>query len=168
MELRKVPEEVMYYDFRDETQIDEKFDRIAICGNHHFMEFGNPQVLEIIHGDYYDEEVGYDYDVLEMLEKVTGKKWEEGTLRGYSQGDWQNIYYVPEEVSQEEINSIEDFYMGKITEFADDENCHYYVPDDIVWKGKKAIADYLGFSEEGLKVFETDGYEKVYKYKEID
>lgn len=40
------------------------------------------------------------------------------------------------------------------------------VPDDIVWEGKKSICDYLGLSVDNTKIYEDDGYKKVYKYKE--
>ena len=40
------------------------------------------------------------------------------------------------------------------------------VPDDIVWKGKKSICDYLELSVDNTKIYEDDGYKKVYKYKE--
>ena len=44
--------------------------------------------------------------------------------------------------------------MGMVSEFLDDDDCGYYVPDNVVWKGKKAICDYLG-----LKVDETEVYD---------
>ena len=112
-----------------------------------------------------------DYETLEMLKKVTGKDWTETTLRGYSQSDWQTLYYVDEEDVKDEIEAIENFYMGKISEFKVDEGDGYeyrvFVPDDIVWNGKKAICEYLGIEVEGTTIYKDDGYEKVYKYKEI-
>jgi hypothetical protein len=61
--------------------------------------------------------------------------------------------------------------MGKVTEFTVDEGdgdtYHDFVPDDIVWKGKKSICEYLGLNVETTTIYEDDGYEKVYKYKEI-
>ena len=42
------------------------------------------------------------------------------------------------------------------------------VPDDIVWKGKKSICDYLGLSVDSTTIYVDDGYKKVYKYKEIN
>ena len=56
-------------------------------------------------------------DIFEELEKYTGKKWKKTTIRGYSQGDWQDIYYVEDELSKEYIEEIENFYMGKVAEF---------------------------------------------------
>jgi hypothetical protein len=64
--------------------------------------------------------------------------------------------------------------MGKVSEFTvveeDDEDFiyHVYVPDSIVWKGKKSICDYLGLDSNTTTVYEDDGYERVIKYKEIN
>ena len=170
--LRKVPDEDVYYNFEDFIELDEK--RFIICGNDDFRSVGDKKLISIVEGTYYDKEVGYDYETLEELKKVTGKVWEETTLRGYSQGDYQTLYYVDEEVDKEEIEMIENFYMGKVSEFEveedgdDDFTYHSFVPDDVVLKGKKSICDYLGLSIDNTKIYEDDGYKKVYKYKEIN
>ena len=90
--LRKVPDEDTYYRFEDEVEIDTE--RIIIYGNHDFREFGDSILLSIVSGNYYDDEFGYEYDIFEELEKYTGKKWKQTTIKGYSQGDWQDVYYV--------------------------------------------------------------------------
>ena len=167
--LTKVPDENSYYEFEDLMDIDKE--RFIICGNDHFRTTGDEKLISIVENTYYDDEVGYDYETLEMLKKVTGKDWTETTLRGYSQGDWQTLYYIVDDSTIEELETIENFYMGKVTEFEVDEgdDCvyHDFVPDDIVWKGKKSICEYLGLKEEETIIYEDDGYEKVYKYKEI-
>ena len=170
--LRKVPDEDMYYRFEDEVEIDT--DKIIIYGNHNFREFGDSVLLSIVSGDYYDDDTGSEYDIFEELEKYTGKKWKQTTIKGYSQGDWQDVYYVEDEVSKEYIEEIENFYMNKISEFRviedDDPDFYYivYVPDDVVWKGKEAICMYLDLQPETTIILKDDGYEKVYKYTEID
>ena len=169
--LRKVPDEDMYYRFEDEVEIGTE--KIIIYGNHNFREFGDFVLLAIVQGVYYDDDTGYKYNILEQLEKYTGKKWKQTTIKGYSQGDWQDVYYVEDEVSKEYIEEIENFYMGKITEFRvieDDDQDYYivYVPDDVVWKGKEAICMYLDLQPETTIILKDDGYEKVYKYVEID
>ena len=170
--LRKVPVEDMYYRSEDEVEIDTE--RIIIYGNHNFREFGDSVLLSIVSGDYYDDDTGYEYDIFEELEKYTGKKWKQTTIKGYSQGDWQDVYYVEDEVSKEYIEEIENFYMNKISEFRaiedDDPDYYYivYVPDDVVWKGKEAICMYLDLQPETTIILKDDGYEKVYKYTEID
>ena len=170
--LRKVPDEDIYYIFEDEVEIDTE--KIIIYGNHNFREFGDSVLLSIVSGDYYDDDTGYEYDIFEELEKYTGKKWKQTTIKGYSQGDWQDVYYVEDEVSKEYIEEIENFYMNKISEFRviedDDPDFYYivYVPDDVVWKGKEAICMYLDLQPETTIILKDDGYEKVYKYTEID
>ena len=167
--LRKVPDEDVYYNFEDFIELDEK--RFIICGNDDFRSLGDKKLISIVEGTYYDDEVGYDYETLEELKKVTGKVWEETTLRGYSQGDYQTLYYVDEEVDKEEIEMIENFYMGKVSEFEveeDGDTYNEFVPDDVVWEGKKSICDYLGLSVDSTTIYVDDGYEKVYKYKEIN
>ena len=167
--LRKVPDEDVNYSFEDYVDIDKS--KIIICGNADFQEIGDKRLLAIVKGDYYDGDTGYDYESLEELKKATGKVWEETILRGYCQGDWQILYYVADEVTFSEIETIENFYMGKVTEFEveeDGEDVYIdFIPDDIVWKGKKAICDYFGFKEEETTIYEDDGCEKVYKYKEM-
>ena len=167
--LRKVPDEDVYYNFEDFIELDKK--RFIICSNDNFRSLGDKKLISIVEGTYYDDEVGYDYETLEELKKVTGKVWEETTIRGYSQSDYQTLYYVDEEVDKEEIEMIENFYMGKVSEFEveeDGDTYHEFVPDDVVWKGKKFICDYLGLNVDSTIIYKDDGYKKVYKYKEIN
>ena len=167
--LRKVPDEYVYCNFEDYIDLDKT--KYIICGNSDFQSMGDTKLISIVDGTYYDDEVGYDYETLEQLKKVTGKDWTETTIRGYSQSDWQTLYYIIDDSTIKEIETIENFYMGKVTEFVVDEgdDCvyHDFVPDDIVWKGKKSICEYLGLEVETTTIYEDDGYEKVYKYKEI-
>ena len=138
--VKKIPDEKVYYNFDDCVEIDTE--RIIIYGNHNFREFSDSILLSIVKGDYYDDELGYEYDIFEELEKYTGKKWKQTTIKGYSQGDWQDVYYVEGEVSKEYIKEIEDFYMGKVTGFTvSEDNGDYdeFVPNDIVWEVKEAI-----------------------------
>ena len=170
--LRKVPDEDMYYNFEDEVEIDTS--KIVICGNRNYREIGDETLIDIIEGNYYDDEVGYEYEPLEMLNKYTNKTWFRDEMRGYSQGDWNLIYYVKDEVSQEQLEEIENFYMGKVSEFTvvedDDEDSvyHVFIPDDVVWKGKESICNYLGLDMNETIVYEDDGYERIIKYKEIN
>jgi hypothetical protein len=167
--LRKVPDEEVYYNFEEEIELDKT--KYIICGNSHFRNIGDEKLISIVEGTYYDDEVGYDYETLEELKKVTGKVWEETTLRGYSQSDWNTLYYVVDDSTIEEIETIENYYMGKVGEFVVEEDGDDYrvlIPDDTVWKGKKSICECLGFEVEDTTIYEDDGYEKVYRYKEIN
>ena len=171
--LTKVPDENMYFDFEDfNSYVDFDKERFIICGNSHFRNIGDEKLISIVDGTYYDDEVGYDYETLEMLKKVTGKDWTETTLRGYSQSDWQTLYYVVDDSTVEELEMIETFYMGKVTEFKVDEGDGYeyreFVPDDIVWKGKKSICEYLGLKEGDTIIYVDYESKKVYDYKELE
>ena len=171
--LTKVPDENMYFDSEDfDSYVDFDKERFIICGNSHFGNMGDEKLISIVEGTYYDDEVGYDYETLEMLKKVTGKDWTETTLRGYSQSEWQTLYYVVDDSTIEELETIEDFYMNKITEFRVDEGDGYeyrvFVPDDIVWKGKKSICEYLGLKEEDTIIYVDYESKKVYDYKELE
>jgi hypothetical protein len=166
--VKKVPDEQVYYNFDDQVELD--FENIVICGNRNFISYGDKTLIDIIQGDYYDDEVGYDYETFEMLEKVTGKKWDRTTIKGYSQGDWQDVYFT-KEVSQGYLEEIENFYMGKVDEFViseEDDEYHVFVPHDVVWEGKDSICRYLDLQPEDTVIYEDDGYEKVYRYKEIN
>ena len=70
--LKKVPDEDVYYRFEDEVCLDYDADNIVIFGNRDFESFGNDLFIQVIKGDYYDDELGYEYDILEELEKLTG------------------------------------------------------------------------------------------------
>ena len=171
IKLKQTNPEYVLYNFEDEVDFSRYEDKMVIAENENFKEFGDDDLIKITKNEYYDDdetlienedgscyedEIGYDYETAEELEKVSGKKnWVEGTFSGYSQGDWQTVWYSKDEVSQDELDYIEAFYMGKVSEFSDEDDCCYYVPDDVVWKGKKAICDYLGF-----KVDETEIYDE--------
>lgn len=48
---------------------------------------------------------------LDVLSIVTGKKWEYRDIRGYTQGDWNGLYYPVEEWSRERIAYFESEYF---------------------------------------------------------
>lgn len=170
--LKRIPED-WYYDFEEETCFNDSFlERVIICGNSDFKSYGDKELISVIKNDYYDEEKGYDYDILEQLEKLTHKKWEKSCFRGCNQGDWQHIYFAIEEVSSEELHYLEDFYMGDVECFdVEEENeegfYQVYIPYNVCWNGKIAICEYLGFHPENTTVLVDVGYHKVYDYEEL-
>lgn len=170
IKLKQTSPEYVLYNFEDEVDFSQYEDKMVIAGNRDFKEFGDDDLIKITKNDYYDDdetlienedgscyedEIGYNYDVAEELAKVSGKKnWVEGSFCGYSQSDWQKIWYVKDEVSQDELDYMEAFYMGKVSEFCDEDDCYYSVPDDVVRKGKKAICDYLGFNVDEIEIYD--------------
>jgi len=182
--IKKVPDEDVYYDWNDWVDLSEEKEDIVIIGDRHYIMFGdNDDAVKIIKGDYWDNDIdpetgyafGYDYNTIDELDKICGGNWDQIEFRGYSQGDWCECYYNTEKVSQDLLKELEIFIMGKVDEFSitedeDDPEDVYYnlIPHDIVWKGKKAICECMGFDPENTIVLEDDGYTKVYSYKEIE
>ncbi len=171
--LKKVPYEsaLSFYDV--EEMVSACDGNIIISGNRHFKEYGEEKLLDVVKQEYIDEEVGCDYEPLEMLEKVTGKKWGEQTIRGLTQREWQTLYYAVDEVSDEWMKTVEAYYFGEIDEFT-----LYYGDEDgfservlVPWyvsdKGKRAICEHVGVNPEETTVLIDNGYEKVYNYIEL-
>ena len=172
MVLKQVKPENVWYEFEDEVDFDQYKDKMVIAGNREFKSIGDDTLISIVKGDYYDDDqtlieredgscyedtIGYAYETETELAKISGKKnWVEGDFRGYSQGDWQTVWYVKDEVSLDELKYMEAFYMGKMSEFQDEDMCCYYVPDNVVWHGKKEICDYLGLKEDDTTIFDEN------------
>lgn len=171
--LKQYVDDDCYRSFEDLTGYDNECEGkdILIWGNRHYYSFGDETLLSILAGEY-DEAEDFDYDPFEMLEKVTGKKWNKVDFIGYSQGEWQSCYYC-EGVDPDYIKFLEEMYMGKYDVFQiydeDDEEEAYWteIPHSVVWKGKKAICDYADYNPDLCKVLQDDGYIKVRKYKEM-
>ena len=172
--LKKVPDEWMYFD-PDESEYFPELEEqtVVITGNKYFSDKGDKTLIDAIKGDYYDEDVAYDYEPLKELRKLTGKRWEKTTIRGYSQGDWQNLYFSVDDVKPEALERIKNAYFGLVSEFevfemGEEFPYRAYIPHDIVWKGKKAICEYVGFKPEETRILIDDGYVKTYNYKELE
>ena len=170
--LRRVPDDDLFFEPLEEDIISSGNKDAFITGNREYNSIGDEDYIDIVNGDYYDDELEYDYEPMDELKKVTGKEWEEVTLRGYMQREWQTLYYVKGTLTQERINHIENYYFGKVSGYeVEDENGDNYccfVPHDIEGDGKKAICEYLGLNQDEVKVLVDDGYTKEYKYKEIE
>ena len=172
MILKQTDPENVDYRFDDEIDFSQYEDKMVIAGNKDFKEFGKRTLLDIVNNKYYDDDktlienedgtcyeetIGYGYETKDELEKVSKKKnWVEGTISGYSQSDWQTIWYVEGEVTKDEIDYIEAFYMGKVSEFTDEDMIGYKVPDDIVWEGKEAICNYLGLDKDDTEIYDEN------------
>lgn len=172
--VKKVPDENVYYDWNDQVDLTEKKGDVVILGDRRRVVFGESTPVSIVNGDYCDDDCGYDYETIEELNKICGGDWEETTFRGYGQGDWCQCFYNKNKVSEDLLNELDAYVMGKVDEFTvqetEDENdvYHAFIPHEVCWKGKAAICEFLGIDPEDATVLEDDGYVKVYKYKEIE
>ena len=140
----------------------------VITGNRDYKEYGDNTLIDIIKGNYYDDDLGYDYETFEELKKITGKEYEKWTIRGYNQSDWNYIYLPKENVNHEEIRYIEAMFFGMYDEFYNDSEGSIIITHDVSFKGVKAIKKYIAetigykLSEVKIKLFER--YKQVAVY----
>lgn len=171
---------IYYYNWEDQINLDDLgFSKdIVILGDRKSTVYGDDTLVEVIKGNYYDdgtrevvtedgfledEVIGYDYDKYEELKKLTGKDWQEGELKGYSQGDWCEVYYT-DKIDKATIKELEIWIMGKFSEYRieeDGDDFYSFIPHDVEWKGKKEICDYLGYNEKDCVVYEEDGETEI-------
>lgn len=158
-------------DFSNEIQETCEITGAVITGNSHLLSYGDQDYIDIINGDYEDEDVGYDYEPLEELKKITGVEYQKTQITGYSQSDWNNLYYQ-KGTNEDVLNWLETFYMGKYDEFINDESEILAIPHDIVWKGSKAIKEYIskefGYDVDKLVVKKFKDYTKIANYDDFD
>ena len=119
---------------------------------------------------YHTEEIFMD--VLKLL--YPDDTFKTGTIRGYSQGDWQE-YIVKEDV---DIDLLENFYFGKVSdifvEMEDGENFSAVITDDELWELeengnlKQYLRELCDLSDdEPIKILQADGYIQVLNWKEV-
>lgn len=174
--IKRVPDEDVYYDWEDQIDLMEEADDLLIMGDRHYVLFGNSTVKDIVNGDFYDDAFvdPYDYETIPELNKVLGGDWDYTEFKGYSQGDWCGVWYNKNKVSEGLLYELEVYIMGKADEFVvqedddPDDTYHVLVPHDVVWKGAKAVCEFLGIDFKDAVVLEDDGYEKVYHYKRME
>lgn len=109
-------------------------------------------------------------DVLRLL--YPGETFSSGTIRGYSQSNWQD-YIIKGNV---DIELLEAYYFGKISEICithNDDSFHDVITHDELWKAEKEdLKEYFRkkyeFSEtEEIHIFQADGYTQVLNWKQI-
>lgn len=115
---------------------------------------------------------GFEVDFLNIL--YPDRDYEEATIRGYSQGDWNNVIY---DQNDETINIdvLEAFYFGKLTDcYTDKDYGSTVFTDDELWNItragnlEKTIRERLFIPDnEEIEIFEDDGYIQTTKWKKI-
>lgn len=103
------------------------------------------------------------------------EKFDTATIRGYNQGEWQDVLYKVTE--QTNINLLEEIYYGHVSEvFEDnDDGCTAVVTHDELWKAQREgkledlVKDMLDIpKDEEIEIYESDGYERVVKWKKVE
>ena len=163
------PEEMCSYEYelRDEFEMNGG----VICGNKDFVEFGDEKLISIVKNDYEDSELGYDYEVLDELKKVTGREYEEFEILGYCQGDWNYVYLPKKETNRDYINWIEAMYFGMFDEYWNEDYWTIPIIHKDSWKGndsiKEAIACETGLSVDEITLRNFTGYKKIAQFEEV-
>lgn len=154
-----------YFD-DDSLYGDDYTDGIIIEGNRWF----NSMIYSRNHEKEIKEILEYyaDSEILSELEKVTGKEYASRDINGYSQSDWNVLYYPVGEFSEEQLNEIEDAYFGKYDIYRHRGDAEVWVP---VFHSdnrpvKKIISDYTGYPESDIVVRKISGYTKTPNYVE--
>ncbi len=104
---------------------------------------------------------------MHALDLITGGAWKYRTIRGYCQGDWQDIYFDSREYNDEDIKIFEMDYFNMGDEWSvypeNDENDQTGI---YTYKNPRAeIASAFGIKEEEIELYVFDGYERTVKYK---
>lgn len=154
-----------YFD-DDSLYGDDYTDGIIIDGNHRF----NSMIYSRNHEKEIKEILEYsaDSEILSELEKVTGKEYASRDINGYSQSEWNVLYYPVGEFTEEQLNEIEDAYFGKYDIYRHRGDADVWVP---VFHSdnrpvKKIISEYTGYPESDIVVRRISGYTKTPNYVE--
>lgn len=95
------------------------------------------------------------------------------TIRGYCQGDWQEIVYDAKEVNEKIVEYLEAWYFGKMTELhliTKGDDCWSTVPDDDLWEWERTgtlrenLLEHFGYDKdttEEVEIYKSDGYRQV-------
>lgn len=126
------------------------------------------------------EECRYTDD-LETIVKAANiiypeREFRTATIRGYCQGDWQEVAY--DATVEDSLDYLEAWYFGKITEIhcIDDEEMDVWstATNDEIWKWEredrlaKELLLMFGYDEnEECEIYENDGYIKTRKWKQV-
>ena len=114
--------------------------------------------------------------ILEYLSDYHGEPYRKVLIRGCCQGDW-NYLYVPESMSQRDIDFIEACYFNTGTELIvydgggepacpeEIEGYSMYLPEVLESDIKRVIANEYEISPDDVVLYAFDGYERVPKYR---
>lgn len=124
------------------------------------------------------DKVNTDEEMLILILKILypDDTFKTETIRGYNQSDWQNVMYKANEVK--DLDLLESIYFGKINEFyyQDEDGCSVstIVTDNELWKAEREgrLKDFVRKNlnipkDEDFKVYQSDGFIRQTKWKEI-
>lgn len=164
----QIPEEELDdeadYIFDNDDLYGENFtDGIIIDGKKNFTskiysKYHRNEILDLLNNGYSTNEI------VQNLNKITGKKYTYRQISGYSQSDWANLYFPEGEFKNEFLDVIEDAYFGKYTAYDGGDNGVVVVFDSDSRPVKKIISEETGIPENQIKIRKFDGYIRTPKY----
>lgn len=126
--------------------------------------------------EYYEEESAES--ICYLLQKFYGVKYSKQCIRGYCQGDWQNVY-LPDGADREYLEAL---YFGKMSEYVISESrldspenfdeADVYVAlvvDDLEAAERKAVAEIIGCEVDEVKIatVKNSYTQVVYEYSDF-
>lgn len=139
---------------------------LCICGNRHYHEHMTDTFRKI--WNRFDEK-----QILRALHLCTGKKWDRTTIRGYSQGEWQDVYFPVGKYSPEDLRTleIEYFNLGSEWEIIDendpDESYCMYCYSDTPEAIRAEIANNEGVPPEAVTLYQFTGWSRTASHREV-
>lgn len=115
-----------------------------------------------------------DIIIADIMSIVTGHKYEWSTIRGYCQGDWQEVLYPADKYNARDLlDELEGYYFTGsdyvITIYEDDEEKHWYCA--FFWQDndtiKEFVAEDCGCSVDDVHLFYISGYCSTPCYTEV-
>lgn len=93
-----------------------------------------------------------DEELAKVVSLVTGEKWEMTCIRGYSQGDWNIMYFIADKVDRDYIEAL---YFGMFEEWEiiqDGDKLESFVMRTFSFNPKSEIAEYFDISEDNVEL----------------
>ena len=134
---------------------------IIIHGNRHFYDYTTPE-FDAIYNRFDGEK-----RILRALHIMTGKRYDVLTIRGSSQGDWQNVYYPVDHYTRGALYNLETEYFNTGAEWIinDDYSIYTYSWDSDGIRSE--IADAANVLPADVVLYEFTGYTRTPEYKII-
>lgn len=122
---------------------------------------------------YYND----DMKVADIMSFLTGDKWEETTINGSCQGEWQTVIYNTRYCSDAYISELEDVYFGSIVSLGvieddslevDTYNVEYWDYISYYHDDKESICKKLGLDPENVTLYQKKVIKSIsYTYSEV-
>lgn len=122
---------------------------------------------------YYND----DMKVADIMTFLTGDRWEETTIKGSCQGEWQTVIYNTRYCSDSYISELEDVYFSAIVSLGiiEDDNAPVDSSSVDFWSyisyyhdDKKSICEKFGFDPDNVTLYrEEEVHTTSYSYSEV-